>query len=205
MTLETKDGKLNIFSGKSRSGKTALCVKLVTNEHKTAFIWDIQGQWSKIRGYKKVADLRELANIAKTGKAGRWCYVPSGDFKAEFNLFCQCSFHYAQHFGACGVVAEELAQVTSAGKASNWWFRLLSQSLKYGACIYAISQRWAEADKTAIGNATDFYVFRSLGADVEYIAEKAGLAVSDVKALKKLDYIHFDVDSEIIEQLKLTF
>lgn len=204
MTLETNDGTLNIFSGASRSGKTALCVRLVTQHHKQAFIWDTQGQWAGIRGYHKVT-LQELAKICLDGRKGRFCYVPKADLKTEFNTFCACVYHYAAHFGNCAVVAEELADVTTVNKAPSHWGILLRRSLKYGVHIYPISQRWAEADKTAIGNATNFYVFRAVGDDVSYIAKKTRLPVTELERLQKLEYIHFDAVTGKIDKVKKVF
>jgi hypothetical protein len=205
MTLKTSDGTLNIFSGASRSGKTALCVRLVTKRHKNALIWDTQGQWSQLKGYKKVANLRELADICKAGRAGRWCFVPSGNLKAEFEVFCACAYHYVAYHGECGIVAEEVADVTTVGKAPNSWGILLRRSLKYGAHIYPISQRWAEADKTAIGNATDFYLFRSVGQDVGYMAKRTRIAESVLADIQPLQYVHYSAVTGAVGQVTKLF
>lgn len=205
MSLKTKDGQLVIISGSSRCGKTTNTVGLV-KVHEVAFVWDVEAQWCNIKGFSKVSSLAELKKIAIAGKKGRWCFVSNGNLKAEFELFCKCAFHYGKFFGTCAVVAEELADVTNTSKASQAWGILCRRGLKRGISIYAISQRWAEADKTAFGNATDYYLFRmSSVGDIDYMAKKTRVESNRMMLLKPLEFIHYDALTGETKQKKVVF
>lgn len=205
MSLATQDGKLHIVAGSSRCGKTTETVKMV-KPFKVVFVWDIEAQWSKLRGFTRVSSLAELKRIAIDGKAGRWCYVSNGNIKAEFEMFCMCAYHYGRYFGECAVVAEELADVTTTSKAADAWGILCRRGLKRAITIFAISQRWAEADKTAFGNATDYYVFiQSSVDDVIYISRKTRVKVNEIEALEKFEFIHYDKDKRLAIQKRVTF
>lgn len=205
MSLETKDGKLVIISGSSRCGKTAKTIRLVRG-FSTVFIWDIEAQWCKQKGYKKISSIQDLKKIVIAGKAGKYAYVSGGNFKADFEYFCMCVLYFGTYFGACAVVAEELADVTSTAKAGDNWGMLCRRGLKRGISIFAISQRWAEADKTALGNATDFYLFRmASGSDIEYMAKKTRVDYARLSNLKPLEFIHYNALTGSVEGDKVTF
>ncbi|MDD2932755.1 MAG: hypothetical protein PHO76_02610 [Methylotenera sp.] len=205
MTLATNDGRLVIVSGSSRCGKTAKTVRMV-KPFKTVFVWDIEAQWCNQKGFKKITSLAELKKIVIAGKAGKYAYVSGGNIKAEFEAFCKCVFHYGAYFGICAVVAEELADVTTTAKAPEGWGILCRRGLKRGITIFAISQRWAEADKTALGNATNFYLFRmASGSDIDYMSKKTRVEYRRLEGLKPLEYIHYDALTGINTFEKLEF
>lgn len=190
--LKTADGRLVIVSGSSRCGKTTKTLELV-GKFKTVFAWDVEAQWCEQRGFRKVTSLAELKKIAVTGRAGKYAFVCGGNLKWEFELFCQCVFHFGCYFGECAVIAEELADVTTVAKAPSGWGILCRRGLKRGINIFAISQRWAEADKTAIGNATEFYLFRqSTKSDAKYMAEKTGVDWVEIDKLVPLEFINYN-------------
>lgn len=199
------DGQLTIISGSSRCGKTEKTKRLVRG-FQTVFVWDIEAQWHKLQGYRKVTDLAELKKSVQQGKRGKFAYVSKGNIKSEFELFCMCALFYGTHYGECAVVAEELADVTTTAKAGESWGMLCRRGLKRGISIFAISQRWAEADKTAFGNATDFYLFRMASqSDVEYIARKVMVPIERLTSLKPLDFIHYDALNHTAEGGKVAF
>lgn len=206
MTLATKDGRLCIISGSSRCGKTVKTERLV-RPFKTVFVWDIEAQWCKLKGYKKISTFKELVGIVTQGKPGKWAFVPSGDdLRGAFESFCKCAFHYGSFFGECAVVAEELADVTTTAKAPPHWGILVRRGLKRGISIFPISQRWAEADKTAIGNATDFYCFRmATGSDIDYMSKKTRIPRERLEGLKPLEFIHYDALAGTVTGSKITF
>lgn len=190
-SLKTVDGELIIVSGASRSGKTVKTEREV-RKHEVVFVWDIEAQWCKLPKFKKLTTLAELRAVVISGKPGKYAFVYSGaDLKGTFEKFCACVYHYANHIGPCAVVAEELADVTTASKAPPHWGILLRRGLKRNLTIYAISQRWAEADKTAIGNATQFYLFMQNGDDVAYMSKKTRIPITRLENLKKLEFIHY--------------
>ena len=205
LNMQTNDGVLVVVSGSSRCGKTAKTERL-TRPYKTIFVWDIEAQWCKVRGYKKVTSIQDLKNIVIEGRKGKYAYVSAGDFKNDFEKFCACVMHYGVAFGQCAVVAEELSDVTSVSKAGDNWGMLLRRGLKRGISIYAISQRWAEADKTAFGNASEYYIFtQSSMDDARYMSKKTGIDINRIWALNPLEFLHFQKNGKILNGGKVTF
>lgn len=194
--MQTEDGRLVIVSGASRSGKTAW-VRRQVEKLPRVIVWDIEAQWCELRGFRKVATRAELFDLIQHDKPGRLAYVAGGDdLRDEFNFWAACVMLWGRYRGGCVAVAEELADVSTPAKAPQEWGILLRRGLKRGISIYAISQRWAEADKTAIGNASEFVVFRAAGDDVQYIARKSRIPVEQVEALKPLEFIRVSVTGE---------
>lgn len=207
-SLQTNDGKLCAISGASRSGKTAKALRLVRG-FKTVFVWDVEAQWCKQRGFRRI-DLKGLRDACLIGRAGHFAYVPTPDkdnsLKDLFEIFSAACLHRGWFFGECAVVAEELSDVTTVAKAPPSWGMLVRRGLKRGISLYPISQRWAEADKTTIGNATEFFIFsQRTHDDAEYMAKKTGIPVDRIACLKKLEYLHFDAIDKKISGHKLTF
>ena len=181
--MQTKDGRLIVVSGASRSGKTAWVRKQAAKLARV-LVWDIEAQWCDLPGFVKVTTRAALFEAIKKPGSARIAYVSSAaDIRAEFDFWAACVMVWGRYRGGCVAIAEELADVSSPGKASQHWGILIRRGLKRSITIYAISQRWAEADKTAIGNASEFIVFRAAGDDVAYIGKKARIPLQDVEAL----------------------
>lgn len=204
MSLETVDGRLVVIAGASRSGKTAYTVR-ATKSAARIVVWDVEDQWSKLRGFRRITSRAALlAAMQKPGPA-KIAYVAGGEIKDEFDFWAGCVFYWARYSGPAVAVAEELADVTNASKAPGNWGILLRRGLKRGLSIFAISQRWSEADKTAIGNASEFVLFRmSSGDDVKYMSRKTRVPVTELDGLKPLEYVRFTVTGEM-ERGKLKF
>ena len=182
--MQTNDGRLIIVSGASRSGKTAW-VRQQTKAARRVLVWDIEAQWCELPGYRKITSRAELYAAIQSDKPARLAYVAGGaDLKDEFNFWAACVMLWGRYRGGCVAIAEELADVSTPAKAPQEWGILLRRGLKRGITIYAISQRWAEADKTAIGNASEFVVFRAAGDDVRYMSQKARVPVADLEELR---------------------
>lgn len=192
MAVQTDDGRLIVVSGASRSGKTAY-VRRAVKAARRVLVWDIEAQWCELPGYRKITTRAELFEAVKGAGPARLAYVAGGaDLKGEFNFWAACVMLWGRYRGGCVAVAEELADVSTPAKAPQEWGILLRRGLKRGIFIYAISQRWAEADKTAIGNASEFVVFRAAGDDVAYMARKARIPLEKLEALAPLEYVRAD-------------
>lgn len=133
-------------------------------------------------------------------------YVPGhGDIRAHFDLWAGCVMLWGRYSGPCVAVAEELADVSSQAKAPGNWGVLLRRGLKRGISVYAISQRWAESDKTAVGNASEFVCFRmSSGDDIAYMSRKTRVPVSELEGLAQLEFVRLTVEGEF-ERGRLVF
>jgi hypothetical protein len=202
--MKTNDGRLIVIAGRSRSGKTAYTLRQVRHEPRV-LVWDIEDQWSAVRGFRKLTSRIDLLRAAKTPGPGKWAYVASGDIKDEFDYWAECVFSAGKNVGPIVAVAEELADVTSPSKAGGNWGVLLRRGLKRGVTIYAISQRWAEADKTAVGNASEFVLFSmSSGDDIAYMSRKTRIPVWALEELRPLDYVRYTVMGEL-EKGRLKF
>lgn len=203
--MKTQDGRLYVIGGASRSGKTAWTRKQ-TAKARRVFAWDPEEQWAELRGFRKVTTRVDLLKAAQQAGPIKVAYVAGGALAPEFDFFAGCAMYAARYLGPCDVIAEELADVTTPSKAPGNWGILLRRGLKRGATIWAISQRWAEADKTAVGNASDFVVFRqSSGDDVRYLARKTRIPEAEISALEPLQFVRLDALTGQIERGRLRF
>lgn len=203
--MKTQDGRLYVIAGASRSGKTAWTRKQ-TAKASRQFVWDPEDQWSQLRGYKKITTRADLLKAATVKGPQRIAYVAGGKLAEEFDFFAGCAMYAGRYVGPCDVIAEELADVTTTSKAPNNWGILLRRGLKRGITIWAISQRWSEADKTAVGNASDFVIFRqSSGDDVIYLSRKTGIEADQLRGLVPLEFVKLDALTGAIERGKMKF
>lgn len=197
MSFETDDGRLVVVAGASRSGKTAWTMRQVRAAPRV-LVWDVEAQWCELRGFRRLTGARELLAAVKLAGPARLAYVPGhGDIRKQFDLWAGAAWYWGRYGGPCFVVAEELADVTSQAKAPGNWGILLRRGLKRGISIYAISQRWAEADKTAVGNASEFVCFRmASGDDISYMSRKTRIPAGELAELAPLDYVRLTVTGD---------
>lgn len=202
--MKTQDGRLYVIAGASRSGKTAWTRKQI--KARRAFAWDPEDQWAQLPGWTKVTTRAQLLAAAQRKGPQRVAYVAGGNLKEEFDGFAMCSMYAGRYLEPLDVIAEELADVTTPSKAPGNWGILLRRGLKRGITLWCISQRWSEADKTAVGNATDFVIFRqSSGDDVRYLSRKTRIAEEEINGLVPLQFVRMDALTGQIERGKLRF
>ncbi len=200
--MRTTDGKLFVIAGASRSGKTAWTVKQVRRSRRV-IVWDPEDQWAQLPGFRRITNAAELVQaVASIQGPAKLAYVAGGKLGAAFNHWARCAMYWGRYVGPCAVVAEELADVSTPGKAPDQWGLLIRRGLKRGMDIYAISQRWAEADKTAVGNASRFVVFRVNGDDVDYLARKTRIPVETIEGLRPLQYVEKDAETGEVSKVK---
>ena len=181
--MKTVDGRLIVIGGASRSGKTAYA-KDAVGAFDRVFAYDPEDQWSRLPGWKRITTRAELLKAAQTPGPGKYAFVCGGDIKSGFDFWAGCVMYAGRYVGPCACIAEELADVTTPSKAPGNWGVLIRRGLKRGITIFAISQRWSEADKTAFGNATQYVIFRlSSGDDISYFARKTRIAEAEIEAL----------------------
>lgn len=203
--MQTKDGRLYVIGGASRSGKTAWTKKAVAKE-KRLMAWDPEAQWCELPGWVKVTSRKALAEWAQKPGAYRVAYVAGGKLQDEFDYWASCVFHAGRFVGPLSCIAEELADVTTPGKAPDKWGILVRRGLKRDISIYAISQRWSEADKTAVGNASAYVLFRqSSGDDIRYLSRKTRVPFEELDGLKPLEYVVKDAATGDTERGILKF
>jgi hypothetical protein len=115
---------------------------------------------------------------------------------------------WGQSHDGAGVhaVSDELADVTSPGKAAAGWGQLVRRGLKRGIWLYSISQRWAEADKSAFGNCSRVVAFASSSdQDVRYLSSRVRVPAAVLSGLKRLEYVDYSVVMGDFEKKMLNF
>ena len=188
-----KSGKLYVLCGRSRSGKTQKALQLI-KKLPCVLVWDVEEQYNVThRAYSQY----QLVELVKKC-AGKKCVIGFTGQLSDFNFFCKVAFWFVRKCGELGkrsgVVLEETADVTSPSKAPEHYGVLLRRSLKYGADLFAITQRPAESDKTSVGNASVVHVCAlKLPRDREYIAKMTGVSLDVINGLR------FDQDSGVFE------
>lgn len=202
--MRTNDGRLIVVGGASRSGKTAYVRRQVEKEPR-AWAWDPEDQWAELPGWHRVTSAAELITLAQSPGPQRVAYVAGGDLSAAFGVWAGLVLYAARYVKPLVAVAEELADVTTPAKAPGNWGILLRRGLKRGLRVYAISQRWQEADKTALGNASEFVLFRQVGPTAaRYLSRMTGVAESAIP-LAPLEFVRFDPTNGKTTRGRLTF
>jgi len=108
-----------------------------------------------------------------------------------------------QHYAPACVVAEELADVTHAGKASKGWGPLVRGGLAYGCRIIGITQRVQEIDKSIFGNSNEMRIFaQNNDDDYAYLAKKTGIDLKLLQSLGQYEFLLKSDRSEKIEHIK---
>lgn len=203
--MKTNDGRLYVIGGASRSGKTAWTRK-ATAKARRAFAWDPEDQWAQLPGWRKVTTRAALLEASQRPGPQRVAYVAGGKLAEEFDFWAGCVMYAGRYVEPLDAIAEELADVTTPSKAPGNWGILLRRGLKRGISLWCISQRWSEADKTAVGNASDFVVFRqSSGDDVAYLSRKTRIPLEQINGLAPLDFVHMDALTGQIKSGRLRF
>lgn len=203
--MKTQDGRLYVIAGASRSGKTAWTVRQVKTARRV-FAWDPEAQWCELPGWRKVTTRAGMLDAAQRPGPQRIAYVAGGALAAEFDFWAGCVMYAGRYVEPLEAIAEELADVTTPAKAPGNWGILIRRGLKRGITLRCISQRWSEADKTAVGNASDFVIFRqSSGDDVRYLSRKTRVQESEINDLAPLQFVHMDALTGEISRGKLTF
>lgn len=203
------DGKIIIVSGKSRSGKSAY-TKDELNQYQRCIAWDAKGEYGRLAGWTVVNSLAELVAycIEKGSKPGKVAYKPKGHEMVPgsptFDQWARIALEWTKVEPATAV-AEELADVSSSGKASPGWGQLVRKGLEYGGDIYAVMQRPAEADKTVFGNASEIVSFMLVRAnDKAYMAQEMGTTPDELPA-QPLHYYRAMLDENQFEKAVLQF
>jgi hypothetical protein len=195
----SRKARIVLVCGGSGTGKSAW-VKQQIAKSKRLLIWDSQGEYygPTIRPITGKAELVEALAAAKSANR-RFAYIPRT--LSDFDFWARCAFAWKN----CTVVAEELADVTTPGKAPPGWGQVVRKGRANGIEIYAVTQRPAESDKTVIGNSTLTHCCKlKRDKDRAYMAAEMGCGKDALDRLKPLEWIEAD-DSGRIRHGKMTF
>lgn len=205
--LKTReDGRLTAVAGTSRFGKTGW-VKQQTKDASRLLIWDPRGEYiAKDEfgwpGCEVVQSIQELARRLRadatgTARIAYWGNLP------DFDAWAKLAYLWGGFWPAV-IIGEEIADVTSPGKAPDGWGQLIRKGLYYGNHIYAISQRPAESDKTVWGNASLIHCHACvLDTDADYMARKMGCPAAELMNMDYLEWIERESGSKVLVRGKL--
>lgn len=196
--VRRRDGRLVAVTGASRSGKTHWTAQQLAGVDRL-LVWDYKCEWNiryRCRRLRTWSELREACkSTAPAARLAFHCEYMDAD---AFDLFCRYAWLWARQAEGT-LVIEETASVTSPGKAPRAWGEILRMGLGYGCSVYALTQRPAESDKTALGNASIVHCHR-MGTltDRKYMAQLLDVDVSMVQALKPREWIERHDTGELI-------
>ncbi len=194
MALQPRpDGELIVVSGASRSGKTAW-TNQATARDRRVLVWDSVGEFGDRFRCRRLANFYELREACRPGAPiERAAFFQAADMGPRaFEIFCRFAWVWLRTARGT-LIVEELAGVTSPGKAPAAWGQIARAGLRYGPRIFAITQRPAESDKTAIGNATLIHCHQLMRADDErYMARELRCDPRDLERLAPLEWIERD-------------
>jgi len=192
------DGTLFVVTGASRTGKTTWVVERVARARRL-LVWDSAGEFADLHRCTRVESVFELAQLVKPGQPARRIAFVMTVTAENFAAFCRLAWVYVKAHADVTVVVEELADVTTPGKAPAYWGELIRKGLRYGPDIYAITQRPSESDKTVMGNASVLHVHQcALEIDAQYMARQLRVPVEHVDALAPYHWIERDRRTKVL-------
>ncbi|MPY23915.1 hypothetical protein [Shewanella sp. YLB-07] len=192
----SRNPDIRAVCGGSGSGKSSYVkAELKKMKPKRLIIWDPVDEYGDLCNVR-ITSPCELANLLKRYPHGSLKVRFVSDGKEAFEFWARCAFAWCN----AAVVAEETADVTSPSKAPYWWGQLIRKGRARGLSpIFALTQRPAESDKTAIGNATIFRTGRLKRIDDrKMVAKELDVPISDVTGMKPLDFVERnDITGEV--------
>jgi len=185
-------GRLVAVTGASQSGKSVWTSQQVATAARL-FVWDYKGDWRLNHRCRHVSTWPALhATVLASSPAERIAYHAPGMNREAFDTWCRFAWIWLQHAPG-SIVVEETSSVTHAGKAPDAWGDLCRMGLGFGADIYAVTQRPAESDKTALGNATLIHCHRvGYEDDARYMSKLLRVPQTQVDALLPYQWIERD-------------
>lgn len=172
--------------GATDTGKTTWLLSQLRGSRRLV-VWDVKGEFSRKGLARPVYSLHDLLAVLKAARSGWFAYQPRD--MSDFNLFCRIAYAW----GHCDLVAEELADVSSPGRAPLWWGVVIRRGRERALRVWATSQRPAEADKTIYGNRTSLHVHQLMRLkDRREIAAELGVQPAQVDAVRQFEWIAAD-------------
>lgn len=175
---------IRLVTGQTGCGKS-YWIKSQIKASERVIVWDVKGEYTD-RFTRIDGDRLALVRTIRSAPKGRFAYVPR--HLSDFDFWCQCAYAW----GHCDLIAEELADVTSPGKAPLGWGIILRRGRERVLRVWGITQRPAESDKTIMGNWTLARCF-ALGRadDRKYMARELDIpqAMLDSLQLERHEWV----------------
>lgn len=194
--MRVQDGRSVVVTGASGSGKTVWTMQQV-RPAKRLLVWDSTGGWTRDGEVRPVMTVQAIGAIVREdigkGQPMRLGYIGPVT-RDHFAAFCKLAWVWLRITPRSVLVVEELADVTSPAKAPAEWGAIARKARQFGSDYYAITQRPAESDKTAIGNCAMIHAGRmNLEDDETYMAKLLRVTPAQVAKLGDLEYIERDM------------
>ncbi len=192
------DGRSILVTGASGSGKTSWAIRAIP-ARAPLLAWDATGEISQRLVLYPTRSFQELSeSIISDIRGGRPCPMRVGYVgpvtPEHFEAFCKLAWVWIRSRRGNTLLVDELADVTSPGKAPAAWGEICRKNRFRGGIVYALTQRPAESDKTILGNCALIHCGRqNTTRDRKYVAEVLDVPVEEVKALQDLQYIERDM------------
>lgn len=181
------DGILTAVAGSSRFGKTWWLLHQIMGAQRV-FVRDPRHEYVGPLKGEDISSIAQLAAAVQDIKQGPGVLCYTGP-DSGFDDWAKIAYLWGQMWPAV-VVGEEIADVTSPGKAPDHWGQLIRKGLFYGNHIYAVTQRPAESDKTVWGNASVIHCHcQVLEIDQKYMGRVLGVDPERVGRLEKYQWI----------------
>lgn len=196
-TQKRPDGSLYVVTGASRTGKTTW-VDAQTRAARRLLVWDSGDEWNWRFNCRRVESVFELAQAVKPGAGIARIAYCSPVTPEHFAAFCRLAWVFIRvEVGT--LVIEELADVTTPGKAPTYWGEIVRKGLRYGPEIYALTQRPSESDKTVFGNASVIHTHQMDRVDDgKYMAKELRVDQSVIDALRPYQWVERDRRTKLL-------
>lgn len=197
--MQRNNGIMTFIIGRSGCGKTSFANEQIAGR-KRVLAWDPDSQFCELPGFQRCETLQHLYQMTK-GNKGDSRIAFQAINPNDFDIFCKIAFAWNLE-NPCAVIAEELSDMVSQGKACLGWGILIRRGRKYGVDVFALTQRPAETDKTTLGNCTRMVIFApNTELDAEYIVKKIGVPAAQIPS-KNFHYIVREKDGTLSKPLQ---
>lgn len=196
--LKNQQDSVVLAVGARGSGKTPL-LKEHAAKFRRVLVWDPKHEYAVFLG---VPEIRTAADLVTHMHDPIVCYCPQFVTREHFEFVCELVWKRADTL----FLAEELADVSNAGKARGWWGRLIREGAHERVQLAAATQRPTEIDTTIRGNATELYVFSLFHHDDRALmAKEMDVDQSNVDSLAALEFIHANRRKRTVRRSRLIF
>lgn len=182
--------QIELVCGSSGSGKSYGIKARIANE-RCVLVFDVKNEYGQLPGFKVAHTAAEFVTMARAGGRVSW----PATSPEEFDFFCRVVWARAD----CLCIVEELSSVTSPGKASGAWHRIITQGRGFGIRTIGVTQRPAEIDKTIVGNASMIRCHQlTRAADRKYVAAELDIELGTLTNLPEFCYVERDMKGRTV-------